>query len=138
MKEREEKMTEEDIRRKVKERFRQRGKRVLQDVKVPFGDREVDIVAIGKKHIYICECKAGEVMRPSKGLGQLLFYKGAIERKIEKFLSTLRQELKKGEIPVRVKYQLYLRKAKTSEGREARRILRSQLIPQVSIVQVDC
>lgn len=134
----ENKITHGDIVRKVKQRFKRKGIQALENVNVPLGDREVDIVAIGKNDIYVCECKVGEVLRPSKGLGQLLFYKGAIERKFGKFLSTLRRESKREEIPLRVKYQLCLSKPKTSDGKKAREILRSQLIPQVSIVPVDC
>ena len=66
--------------------------------------------------------------RPRTGLGQLLFYKGAIEANFEEFLSTLRQKLKEeleGKQPESasktiesartssVKYQLYLKKTTT-------------------------
>jgi len=45
-------MSEENlIRKRVMNSFRQRGKYVLREVKVPLGGDRVDIVAVGKKHL---------------------------------------------------------------------------------------
>jgi len=129
---------EEKLKAKVIERLKLEGKEVLQEVRIPFGQRKVDIVAVGEK-ISVIECKAGGILRPSHGLGQLLFYKGVIEANYEDFISIVKYETRRKKIPSFVEFRLYLRKAKTLKEKEARKILRSQLVPNVSIIEMeDC